>query len=150
MPAVAAPPGISLPDYAGALFDRYANPAIRHRTWQIAMDGSQKLPQRLLGTLRENIAAGRESPALCLAVAGWMRYVAGTDETGGTIDVRDPLADLLRDTATDAAPGTVTALLSLEQIFPADLAAHLAAPAMDAASLLWSKGARAAAAQVTS
>lgn len=150
MPAVAAPPGVSLPDYADALFDRYANPAIRHRTWQIAMDGSQKLPQRLLGTLRENIAAGRESPALCLAVAGWMRYVAGTDETGGTIDVRDPLADLLRDTATDAAPGTVTALLSLEQIFPADLAAHLAAPVMDAASLLWFKGARAAAAQVTS
>ncbi|MCF7697877.1 mannitol dehydrogenase family protein [Loktanella sp. M215] len=150
MPAVTAPEGVSLPDYADALFDRYANPAIRHRTWQIAMDGSQKLPQRLLGTLRENIAAGRESPALCLAVAGWMRYVSGTDENGEIIDVRDPLADLLRETATDAAPGTVTALLSLEQIFPADIAAHLAAPVMQAASLLWSKGARAAAAEVTS
>ena len=46
MPAVTAPEGVSLPDYADALFDRYANPAIRHRTWQIAMDGSQKLPQR--------------------------------------------------------------------------------------------------------
>ena len=150
MPAVQAPEGVSLPDYADALFDRYANPAIRHRTWQIAMDGSQKLPQRLLGTLRANIEAGRESPALCLAVAGWMRYVAGTDEKGEAIDVRDPLADLLRETATDQAPGTVTALLSLDQIFPADLAAHLAAPVMEAASLLWSQGARAAAAEVTS
>ena len=150
MPAVTAPEGVSLPDYADALFDRYVNPAIRHRTWQIAMDGSQKLPQRLLGTLRENIAAGRQSPALCLAVAGWMRYVTGTDEKGEAIDVRDPLADLLRETATDAAPGTVTALLSLEQIFPADIAAHLAAPVMQAASLLWAKGARAAAAEVTS
>ncbi|MDG1115951.1 MAG: mannitol dehydrogenase family protein, partial [Flavimaricola sp.] len=76
-PAVDAPEGVSLTDYATALFDRYANPAIRHRTWQIAMDGSQKLPQRLLGTLEANFAAGRPSPGLCLAVAAWMRYVGG-------------------------------------------------------------------------
>ncbi|WP_335642515.1 mannitol dehydrogenase family protein [Loktanella salsilacus] len=148
MPAVAAPPGIHLTDYADALFDRYANPAIRHRTWQIAMDGSQKLPQRLLGTLRANLDAGRDSPALCLAVAGWMRYVAGKDEAGQPIDVRDPLADLLRDTATDSATGTVAALLSLDQIFPADLAAQLAAPVSLAAATLWAKGASSAVQEV--
>lgn len=149
MPAVAAPPGVDLTDYADALFDRYANPAIRHRTWQIAMDGSQKLPQRLLGTLRANLDAGRDSPALCLAVAGWMRYVAGKDEAGQPIDVRDPLADLLRDTATDSATGTVAALLSLDQIFPADLAAQLAAPVSLAAATLWAKGASSAVQEVT-
>jgi fructuronate reductase len=149
MPAVAAPPGIDLTDYADALFDRYANPAIRHRTWQIAMDGSQKLPQRLLGTLRANLDAGRDSPALCLAVAGWMRYVAGKDEAGQPIDVRDPLADLLRDTATDSATGTVAALLSLDQIFPADLAAQLAAPVSLAAATLWAKGASSVVQEVT-
>ncbi|WP_392336890.1 mannitol dehydrogenase family protein [Loktanella salsilacus] len=149
MPAVAAPPGVDLTDYADALFDRYANPAIRHRTWQIAMDGSQKLPQRLLGTLRANLDAGRDSPALCLAVAGWMRYVAGKDEAGQTIDVRDPLADLLRDTATDSATCTVAALLSLDQIFPADLAAQLAAPVSLAAATLWTKGASSAVQEVT-
>lgn len=148
MPAVAAPPGVDLTDYADALFDRYANPAIRHRTWQIAMDGSQKLPQRLLGTLRANLDAGRDSPALCLAVAGWMRYVAGKDEAGQPIDVRDPLADLLRDTATDSATGTVAALLSLDQIFPADLAAQLAAPVSLAAATLWAKGASSAVQEV--
>ncbi len=52
MPTLTAPEGTDLNAYADALLDRYANPAIRHRTWQIAMDGSQKLPQRLLGTLR--------------------------------------------------------------------------------------------------
>jgi fructuronate reductase len=31
---------------------RYSNPALRHRTWQIAMDGSQKLPQRMLDSVR--------------------------------------------------------------------------------------------------
>jgi fructuronate reductase len=149
MPAVAAPLGVDLTDYADALFDRYANPAIRHRTWQIAMDGSQKLPQRLLGTLRANLDAGRDSPALCLAVAGWMRYVAGKDEAGQPIDVRDPLADLLRDTATDSATGTVAALLSRDQIFPADLAAQLAAPVSLAAATLWAKGASSAVQEVT-
>ena len=41
------------------------------------MDGSQKLPQRILGTLADNRAAGRPSPGLTLAVAAWMRYVGG-------------------------------------------------------------------------
>jgi fructuronate reductase len=78
--------------YADALFERYSNTAIRHRTWQIAMDGSQKLPQRILGTISDNLSAGRESPGLVLAVAGWMRYVGGIDEKGEPIEVKDPLA----------------------------------------------------------
>ncbi|MEO2038154.1 MAG: hypothetical protein ABGW90_05555, partial [Martelella sp.] len=59
IPALTPPPGEDLAAYADALHDRYANPAIRHRTWQIAMDGSQKLPQRILGTIAEGRAAGR-------------------------------------------------------------------------------------------
>jgi len=144
IPAVVAPTGVALDAYAEALFARYANPAIRHRTWQIAMDGSQKLPQRLLGTLRENFAAGRMSPCLCLAVAAWMRYVSGTDETGKTIDVRDPLAGQLRDTAAaqDTPADIVAALLSVREVFDEDLANQLAAPVTQAAQLLWTKGAR--------
>ena len=49
------------------------------------MDGSQKLPQRLLGTVRDNLAAGRRIDLLTLAVAGWMRYVSGRDERNGEI-----------------------------------------------------------------
>ena len=89
IPAVTAPEGVALDAYAEALFARYSNPSIRHRTWQIAMDGSQKLPQRLLGTLRINMDEGRASPCLMLAVAAWMRYVTGIDEQGAPIDVRD-------------------------------------------------------------
>lgn len=152
IPAVVAPQGVSLADYADALFDRYANPAIRHRTWQIAMDGSQKLPQRLLGTLRENMASGRPTAGLCLAVAAWMRYVSGTDEAGQRIDVRDPLADRLRGlTAGKTTPADiVAALLSVEEIFPADLAAQLKAPVTSAADRVWSEGVRAAIEGVTS
>ncbi|WP_386679665.1 mannitol dehydrogenase family protein [Loktanella sp. R86503] len=149
VPTVTAPPGVALTDYADELFDRYANPAIRHRTWQIAMDGSQKLPQRWLGTLRANLDAGRDSPALCLAVAGWMRYVTGIDEAGQPIDVRDPLADVLRHAATDTATGTVSALLSLRDVFPADLALQLVGPISTAAATLWAKGAAKAVQEVT-
>lgn len=128
IPAVAPPVGVDLHAYANRLFERYANPGIRHRTWQIAMDGSQKLPQRLLGTLADTLAAGRACPGLMLAVAGWMRYVGGTDESGAAIDVRDPLASKLR-AASDSGntpAEKVTALLGFPEIFPPALAQALA------------------------
>ncbi len=147
-PTVSAPPGVDLHSYADDLARRFANPAIRHRTWQIAMDGSQKLPQRLLATLRDRLDAGHDSPALALAVAGWMRYVTHTDDAGQIIDVRDPLAARLRDCARDDPADTVANLLAIADIFPPDLASRLSAPVQRAADLLWTKGARAAVAQV--
>ena len=59
-PTLDLPPGADVGRYKDALIARFANPALRHRTWQIAMDGSQKLPQRLLAaTARDRLAAGR-------------------------------------------------------------------------------------------
>ena len=61
------------------------------------MDGSQKLPQRLLGTARDRLQAGAPIDVLALALAGWMRYTGGRDEQGQGIEVRDPLgADTCR------------------------------------------------------
>jgi len=138
IPALTAPPGVDLITYAGQLFDRYANPAIRHRTWQIAMDGSQKLPQRILGTLAANLDARRGSPGLILAVAAWMVYVRGTDLMGQPIDVRDPMADALRAAAT--APDPVAALLAVRAVFPEMLAERLEAPLRTAFAALLEKG----------
>ncbi|QHQ34793.1 mannitol dehydrogenase family protein [Algicella marina] len=151
IPVLTPPPGEDLNAYADALFQRYANPAIRHLTWQIAMDGSQKLPQRILGTLAEAHAAGREAPGLTLAVAGWMRYVGGTDEKGGTIDVRDPLADRLHSLSSAAATPAekVAALLSVREIFSAEMAEALQPSLTRSYETLVQKGARAAAAEVT-
>ena len=150
MPVVRAPQGFDLQVYAQALMERYANPKIRHRTWQIAMDGSQKLPQRLLGSLEANISSGKPVPGLCLAVAAWMYYVGGIDQTGQPIDVKDPMAEKLRaisDASTTPAD-KVPALLSLSEIFPAELAENLKAPVTEAAQFLWTQGARQAALQV--
>ena len=144
LPTLPAPEGEDLLAYCAALLQRYRNPAIRHRTWQIAMDGSQKLPQRLLGTLRDNLAAGHMPQGVCLAIAGWMRYVGGIDEAGNSIDVRDPMADQLHAASTDEDP--VLALMSLEAVFGQDLAANddLVATIRAAHGQLVSKGAAAA------
>ncbi|MDO5657717.1 MAG: mannitol dehydrogenase family protein [Paracoccus sp. (in: a-proteobacteria)] len=126
IPALTPPEGADLHDYADALAARYANPGIRHRTWQIAMDGSQKLPQRILGTLSENLAAGRASPGLITALAGWMIYVGGVSLDGQPIEVKDPMAAELR-AISDAHEGeeVARALLKVDAIFPQDLAARI-------------------------
>jgi fructuronate reductase len=88
------------------------------------MDGSQKLPQRLLATVRENLAAGRPVERLALAVAAWMRYVAGVDERGGPIDVADPLRDRFATIAAShrGDPRALgDALLGIAAIFGDDL-----------------------------
>jgi fructuronate reductase len=90
------------------------------------MDGSQKLPQRLLATARDNLRAGRGIDLLALAVAGWMRYVSGIDESGQEITVCDPMAVEFARVAS-AQRGNPAALarelLGLRAVFGADLPA---------------------------
>jgi fructuronate reductase len=130
VPTLSVPPGVDIAAYQNALVTRFANPALPHRTQQIAMDGSQKLPQRLLATVRENLSAGRRIDMLALAVAGWMRYVGGRDEAGREIKVSDPLAQVFERTALDsgirdggASDALARGLLGIRAIFGDDLAA---------------------------
>ncbi len=114
--------GVDLNDYADSLIERFANPALQHRTWQIAMDGSQKLPQRMLEGVRVHLQRGTAWPLLALGVAGWMRYVSGVDDAGQEIDVRDPLSDKIRAiVSASSEQERVTALLGLSEIFGSEL-----------------------------
>jgi fructuronate reductase len=87
-----APPGLNLASYRTDLKRRFKNAALMHKAYQIAMDGSQKLPQRLLATIETRMSRGQDFPCLALAVAGWMRWLAGVDEQGQPYEVQDPLA----------------------------------------------------------
>ncbi|QRM33801.1 mannitol dehydrogenase family protein [Microvirga sp. VF16] len=123
-PTLHMPPGADLTSYKRALIERFKNPALKHRTWQIAMDGSQKLPQRLLGTVRDRLREGTSIARLSLGVAAWMRYVTGVDENGAPIDVRDPMAARLRELADRAgrsAENLAGALFAVREIFGDDL-----------------------------
>jgi fructuronate reductase len=120
-------PRESLEKYRDALLARFANPALKHRTWQIAMDGTQKLPQRLLGTIRDRLRAGEGGAGftrLALGVAGWMRYITGIDEKGDAIEVKDPMAMRLRaiaDGAGNNASRLAGELLQVREVFGDDL-----------------------------
>ncbi|MBM7353965.1 mannitol dehydrogenase family protein [Lelliottia amnigena] len=116
---------VDLTAYADSLIDRFANPALQHRTWQIAMDGSQKLPQRMLEGVRVHLQRESAWPLLALGIAGWMRYVSGVDDAGNAIDVRDPLSEKIRALVeTSSEKDRVKALLALSEIFGSDLPQH--------------------------
>ncbi|TCM38337.1 mannitol dehydrogenase family protein [Novosphingobium sp. ST904] len=103
-PTIAAAPGQDLDAYAEALLARFANPALQHRLIQIAMDGSQKIPQRWLETLAANQAEGRHCPAILSALAAWMRHVRGDNAVNwGPVD--DPMAVRLADLWREEGPG---------------------------------------------
>ncbi|ALJ39225.1 mannitol dehydrogenase family protein [Azospirillum brasilense] len=147
-PTLHMPPGADLGHYKDALIERFRNPALRHRTWQIAMDGTQKLPQRLLGTIRDRLAAGAPIDRLALGVAGWMRYVSGTDEAGRPIDVRDPMSAKLAELAAQAGPDAdrlASALFGLSAVFGDDLPRdpRFTGAVTDALRRLYAEGARA-------
>jgi len=118
------PPGLDVSAYRDELMARFSNSALMHRTRQIAMDGSQKLPQRLLAGAAERLAAGQGIEALALGVAAWMRWQEGVTESGETVVVDDPLAartaELIAASENDEAE--VRALLTLSAVFPASLA----------------------------
>ncbi|MFZ1995916.1 MAG: mannitol dehydrogenase family protein [Solirubrobacteraceae bacterium] len=128
-PTLEVPGGFDLDAYQDELLERFANPALRHRTIQIAMDGSQKLPMRLLGTIRDRRRAGGEPVVASLGVAAWMRFVSARRSDGGrALTVDDPLAGEIAERLggrEDPEP-VVAALLSMRQIFNEELAADAA------------------------
>lgn len=89
-------PGFAVETYVDALLGRFANPAIAHRCLQIAMDGSQKLPQRIFAPALDLIARGQPFDSCALVTACWLRFVHGRDEAGAPLPLDDPRADVLR------------------------------------------------------
>lgn len=87
---IPAAPGLDLDSYAKDLLARFANPALDHRLAQIAMDGSQKIPQRWLATRAERARAGMFSPSIEQGMRCWLAHL----EDGRYVD--DPMQDTLR------------------------------------------------------
>ena len=101
-PTIEAAPGQNLAAYADALLARFANPALQHRLIQIAMDGSQKVPQRWLETLAANQRLGRTCPAILAGLTAWLRHIRGDN---GPVD--DPLAVTMRAAWEQAGAGSI-------------------------------------------
>lgn len=124
-PTIAAGEGQDLAAYAHALIARFDNPQLHHRLAQIAMDGSQKLPQRWLETLAANQYDGRQCPAILQGLAAWISHLRGAH---GPVD--DPLAEPLSTAAS--APDPVNALFGSGGL----LVSHWRPTAADHAAIL--------------
>ncbi|MEC3911567.1 mannitol dehydrogenase family protein [Sphingobium sp. CR2-8] len=118
------PPELDVAAYRHALMARFDNPTLRHRTRQIAMDGSQKLPQRLLAPIAARLQAGQGIDALSLAVAAWIHWQGGRDDHGASYRVDDPLATPIAAALADSAnpADRVAAILRFEAVVPPALA----------------------------
>ena len=119
-PSLPLPRGFDADAYIDAILARFRNPAIRHLLAQIAWDGSQKIPVRLLGTIADALAAGRPVERLCLPVAGWLQFVRRQAREG--VAIVDPLADTLARigaATTGEARHDVGLFLALDSVFGA-------------------------------
>ena len=124
-PTLGAPRGAELAAYTRSILYRFENPAMRHQLAQIAWDGSQKLPIRLLGTIADAIRDQRPLARLALAVAAWMHFIRSRVALG--MPIVDPLGEQLAvcgRRATGDSRHDLPMFLDLPGIFPANLARH--------------------------
>jgi fructuronate reductase len=125
LPTLKAPRGLDLSLYIQAILKRFRNPAIRHALAQIAWDGSQKLPFRLLGTLQDNLQTGRPIDRLCVPIAAWMHFVRRKAAAGE--QVVDPLAKRLYDigrACQNRATADLPMFLALDTVFTPPVAGN--------------------------
>ncbi|WP_333826797.1 mannitol dehydrogenase family protein [Pararhodobacter sp.] len=117
-------PGVNPEHYAQDLLDRFANRAIAHRTAQIAMDGTQKLPPRVFEPATELLARGADADSYALITAAWMHYAGGICARDGRHPLQDPREAEIRAALAAAPPqpaGIAAALFALPGLFPAAL-----------------------------
>ncbi len=112
-PTLPPVPGIDLEQYKSTLVERFSNTAIKDTVERVNTDAPLNI---LVDPIRDRLRTGGSLDLLALALAAWLRRVRGEDESGGAIDVRHPLAALLREKAVqggaDPAP-----LLGITQLF---------------------------------
>jgi mannitol-1-phosphate/altronate dehydrogenase len=131
--------GIDLADYKRTLIARFANPAIRDTVERVNTDAPLNV---LTMPIAARLEMGGSVDLLALSLAAWIRRVRGVDEQGQAIDVRHPLAALLRQKAEEGGPDPAP-VLSITQLF-ASLGndARLVVPLRHWLTMLYELGAR--------
>jgi fructuronate reductase len=115
-----------LASYRQSILQRFENPAMQHQLAQIAWDGSQKLPIRILGTVADAIRAQRPLQRLALPIAAWMSFVRA--RAAANTPLVDPLAGHLATCgrrATGDSQHDIPLFLALPGVFSTDLARNV-------------------------
>jgi fructuronate reductase len=125
IPTLTPPADLDLQRYREDILERFANPSTGYTTLQVAGDGSQKVPIRLLSTIADRLDAGVVPAAATRAVAAWLVFVArGRDVTGAALPLDDPFADRLRQTAAGPDAELADRMLGLTDLFPESVREH--------------------------
>ncbi|MGY1771303.1 mannitol dehydrogenase family protein [Blastococcus sp. SYSU D00813] len=114
-PSLPDVPDLDLAGYQATLLDRLANPRMADQLARLARRGSTKIPNYVLPSVRAALDAGRPHHLLCVAVAGWLRFLRGQDYAGDEVPVAGPRMDLVpvaQEAGSDASP-----LLSEQAVF---------------------------------
>ncbi len=113
--------GMDLDIYIEDLLSRFSNSAIVHKLEQIAWDGSQKLPIRILDTINENLANNISIEKLSFAIAAWFRFIAKKAKNNEKIT--DPLSEELMNIgkSLDNSEADLNKFFALTQVFSAEL-----------------------------
>ncbi len=93
---------MALEPYLQTTLQRFANPAISDTLARLCRRGSTKMPTYLLPSLHEALDKGSPHRLLAIALAGWLRYLRGSDLRGRPLDIEDPMEDVLRARADKA------------------------------------------------
>ncbi|HHW83230.1 MAG TPA: mannitol dehydrogenase family protein [Actinomycetales bacterium] len=116
-------------DYRQALLDRFENPNIRHLLAQIAADGSQKIPVRIVPALRDEIAEGRLPDGPIRAIAAWTQHLLGH---GAPVkDAQEELVKELKAGDLDETIANVLGFLGEDLAANQELVARVKALALD-------------------
>jgi len=113
---------VDLNEYSQQLLARFSNPDIKHKTRQIASDGSLKIPQRWLQSLTWQAKHSGDYQLLALGVAAWCRYLWGIDEQGNSNEVVDPHYPELKRCLQNggSAAQHIVELVNNRQVFAAE------------------------------
>ena len=112
-PTLLPVPGVDIAAYKAQLIERFANPNIGDTVDRVNADAALNY---LLDPIRDRLAQGGSIALLGFAVAAWLRRVRGEDEAGAPIEIRHPLADLLRERAIEGGPDPMP-LLRIAPLF---------------------------------
>jgi fructuronate reductase len=115
IPTLPSGAGLDPQDYVKQLARRYDNAALAHQTRQIANDGSQKLPQRIVATALERLRNGSTARHLALVVAAWIAACAARGTALPADHFTDPLDEPLGKLFAQSLPqrDTVDAVFGL-------------------------------------
>ncbi|MDX8478343.1 mannitol dehydrogenase family protein [Mesorhizobium sp. VK24D] len=97
IPTLPQDAGLDTTAYTAELAERFSNTALAHRTAQIANDGSQKLPQRIVASALASLEAGLPPEHLSLVVAAWIAACQARGKTLPEAHFTDPLDAALGD-----------------------------------------------------